>query len=323
MPHPAYDPALLDGLKFQRPEDFTSVERIRTVANQFGTKDILSKFPEWDHTEHTIDGPKDSAHKTITLSVFRLKGSSSRSLPACYHVHGGGQIAGNRFQPLAMFPSWFKGIDMVHISVEYRLAPEHRAPAALNDCYRGLVWVADHAQELGIDLSKLMIEGTSGGGPIAAGCAIKARNLEYPKLCAQLLSAPMLDDRVTSVSSEQFHDQGPWNANINRMAWDCVLGDDRNGPNVSELVSPARATMLTGVAPAFIDVGALEVFRDEAVSYASVLWKCGVSAELHVWPGAYHGFDLLVPNAPISQSTLVARQMWIRRILGFDIAHQA
>lgn len=217
-----------------------------------------------------------------------------------------------------MIVRWFKGIDMVHICVEYRLAPEHRAPAALNDCYAGLVWTADHATELGIDISKYMIQELSGGGPIAAGCAIKARNLQYPKLCAQLLSTPMLDDRVTSVSARQYYDHGPWHGKANSMAWDCVLGSARNGPDVGELISPARATNLSGVPPAFIDPGESEVFRDEAVSYASVLWKCGVSAELHIWRGAYHGFELVVPKPSVSVAAGDTKRGWIRRIFGIE-----
>ncbi|KAH8798646.1 Alpha/Beta hydrolase protein [Xylogone sp. PMI_703] len=311
-----YDPALLEGLKTYPVEGFKTVESIRNLTYHFTAENLLQSYPEYEYTDHTIPGPVDNPGGTIILSVFKLKNSFGRNLPACYHVHGGGQIAGDRFAAMQTILAWFKGIDMVHVTVEYRLAPEHRAPAALNDSYAGLVWTADHANELGIDLSKLMIQGTSGGGPIAAGCAIKARDLQYPKLCAQLLSTPMMDDRVSSVSSKQYYDHGPWNGKINSMAWDCVLGNERNGPNVSELVSPARATDLAGVPPAFIDAGESEVFRDEAISYASVLWKSGVSAELHIWPGAYHGFDMLVPNAPVSLSATAARQKWIRRTFG-------
>lgn len=311
-----YDPALSEGLKAFPENGFNTVEEIRGVTFNFTVDKLLESFPEYESTDYTIPGLEDNINGTIILSVFKLKNSTNRNLPACYHIHGGGQIAGDRFAAMQTVFSWFKGIDMVHVTVEYRLAPEHRAPAALNDAYAGLVWTADHANKLGIDLSKLMIQGMSGGGPIAAGCAIKARNLQYPKLCAQLLCTPMLDDRVTSASSQQYYDHGPWNGKINSMAWDCVLGNERNGPNVSELISPARASDLAGVPPAFIDVGESEVFRDEAVAYASVLWKSGVSAELHVWPGAFHGFDMLVPNAPVSLSATYARQRWIRRTFG-------
>lgn len=168
------------------------------------------------------------------------------------------------------------------VTVEYRLAPEHRAPAALNDSYAGLIWTAERADELGLDPAKIMIMGGSGGAPIDTGCAILARNRQHPKLCAQMLATPMLDGRVDTLSSKQFDNIGPWNGETNRMAWDCVLGSDRNGPNVSELVSPSRATDFAGLPPTFLDAGDAEVFRDEAVAYASTLWKSDVSAELHV-----------------------------------------
>jgi acetyl esterase/lipase len=197
------------------------------------------------------------------------------------------------------------------------------------------------AEELGIDRERIMVVGVSGGAPIAAGCAMRAAQDHLkagkgksegegdsecpPRLCGQLLSTPMLDDRVDTFSSKQYmSDGGPWTAETNRMAWDCVLGPehrDSDSNSVSPLIAPARATaadlagMAPALAPAFIDVGAAEVFRDEAVAYASVLWETGVSAELHVWPGAWHGFDAMVPDAPVSRAAREAKRGWIRRVL--------
>ncbi|KAL3430000.1 Alpha/Beta hydrolase protein [Aspergillus tetrazonus] len=313
---PPFDPALEKARKAFPDETVKSVQSLRSQPDSFTLESFLNQYPNLTHAEHTIPGPPSSPNGPITLSIFQRKPttrSSTELRPAIYNIHGGGQIAGTRFSGISFLAP---------------LAPEHRAPAALEDCYAGLSWVFASADKLGIDGERILIVGVSGGAPIAAGCAMRAardhlesRNGsgsdskgngngkgEYPpRLCGQLLSTPMLDDRVDTVSSKQYmSDGGPWNAETNRMAWDCVLGPEHRGTDsVSALVAPARATAtdIAGIAlalpPAFIDVGAAEVFRDEAVAYASVLWETGVSAELHVWPGAWHGFDAMAPDAAV------------------------
>ncbi|KAL3447611.1 Alpha/Beta hydrolase protein [Aspergillus insuetus] len=301
-----------------RPENYLTIEAIRSPAKTFTIESFLAKFRTLTHTEYTIPGPPDSPTSSITLSVFTQKNSTSTHRPAIYNIHGGGQVAGNRFVGLEFIAAWYRDLDIVLATVEYRLAPEHPAPAALNDGFTGLVWLADKAADLGINPDKIMVQGISGGGPIAAACAIQARNRGYPRLCAQLLSTPMLDCRCDSVSARQYEEDGHWSGRVNRLAWKCVLGAGKElgGDDVDELVSPSRAEDLAGVAPAFIDVGEAEVFRDEAVAYASTLWKGGVSAELHVWPGCWHGFDMLAPEAAVSRAATAAKMDWIRRVLG-------
>ncbi|KAL2839278.1 Alpha/Beta hydrolase protein [Aspergillus pseudoustus] len=284
MSRPPYDPELQPKLNGIDSSIFRSVEAIRAVSNAFSLDTALAGLPHMEHTEHvvkTLEGP-------VELSVFTNKGSTSTSRPAVYIVHGGGQISGTRFSAVDAIIRWFDGIDIVAVCVEYRVAPEHPAPAALNDSYAGLVWVFDNAVKLGIDPARIMVMGGSGGGPIAAGCALLARENQRPKLLAQMLVCPMLDDRGETASAQQFKDCGPWSGTTNQMAWDCVLGRERPS-HVDHLVVPARATDLKGLPQTFIDVGEAEVFRDEAVAYASLLWKCGVSTELHVWRGAFHG----------------------------------
>ncbi|KAL3456980.1 Alpha/Beta hydrolase protein [Aspergillus heterothallicus] len=316
MPRPPFDPALeaARNSAFLDPEIFVSVDKMRAAQPDTFSLDLfLSKFKTLLHAEYTIPGPNTGS--SVTLSVFTPKRSTNASLPVVYNIHGGGQIAGTRFAGIEGVAGWLTGLDVVLITVEYRLAPEHPAPAALDDSFIGLTWVADHAIDLGVDPLRIMVVGVSGGGPIAAACAIQARNRGYPKLCGQLLSTPMLDSHVDTVSSLQYEALTHWSGRTNRMAWQCVLGKEANSAEVSELVSPSRATSLPGVASAFIDVGEAEVFRDEAVAYASTLWKSGVSAELHIWPGAWHGFDMLAPEAPVSKAATAAKVDWIRRTL--------
>ncbi|KAL3447609.1 Alpha/Beta hydrolase protein [Aspergillus insuetus] len=345
---PPYDPALQPKLDALDPTLFTNIESIRAVSNAFTLESVLAGVPHMQHKEYTIpalDAP-------VTLSVFSPKDPSTTSTsttstarPAVYIIHGGGQISGNRFSALDAIIRLFADIpDLVAIAVEYRLAPEHRAPAALNDSYAGLAWISDpaHAAKLAIDPARIVILGGSGGGPIAAGCALLARDNGRPRLLGQILLTPMLDDRGTTVSARQFESVGPWCGSTNQMAWDCVLGrepvnnnndvaagEDRNvdaqaNAQVDHLVSPARALDLTGLPPTFIDAGEAEVFRDEAVAYASRLWACGVSAELHVWKGGFHGFDMEMPGAEgvkeaaVARASVAAKKSWIRRIYGVD-----
>jgi acetyl esterase/lipase len=284
---------------------------------------MVRKFMEATYTAEAVIAANDVTHeqRTITgpggdiiLSIFRSKNSSpGTKKPGIYHIHGGGMIMANRFLGLAE-----TGLDMVEqldavlVTVEYRLAPDHPNPAPIEDCYAGLEWVANNFEALGIDPNKLIIAGASAGGGLAAGTALLARDRGGPKLLAQCLKYPMLDDRNETVSSRQVA-EGSWSRPTNIMAWDCYLGGPSGGIDVSVYAAPARATDLSGLPPAYIEVGSAEVFRDECVGYASLLWASGIQAELHVWPGAWHGFDLLFPTAVLSKEAKAAQNAWYRR----------
>ncbi|MFI6297986.1 alpha/beta hydrolase [Nonomuraea sp. NPDC050790] len=235
--------------------------------------------------------------------------------PGIYHTHGGGMVAGDRFSGLPETLPWVVDHDAVMVTVEYRLAPEFPDPYPVEDCYAGLLWTAEHAAELGIDASRLIIAGASAGGGLAAGTALLARDRGGPELAGQVLIYPMLDDRDQTVSSAQMAGVGIWDRASNVMGWTALLGDRRGTGNVSIYAAPARATDLTGLPPAFIDCGSAEVFRDEDVSYATALWHAGVQAELHVWPGGFHGFDMIAPHSALAQAMIAARNAWVARTL--------
>ncbi|KAH7121487.1 Alpha/Beta hydrolase protein [Dactylonectria macrodidyma] len=313
---PPYDPLLLPGIeafKTTMPA-VLDLAGLRSISDAFNLDRVLESKPQFDHEDISVPG-LEPGDDNIILGIFSPKNSTRTDRVALYVVHGGGQVSGHRFIGLETIMGYLDDLEAVVISVEYRLAPEHRAPAALHDAYAGLVWTAENASHLGIDVSKIIVSGGSGGGPIAMGSAMLCRNnqKEYP--CALMLQTPMLDDRDCTTSSKQFALDGPWCGITNRMAWDHVLGTERGGDAVSELVAPARATDLKGLPPTFIDAGTCEVFRDEAVAVASVLWKCGVSAELHIWPGAYHGFDMLSQEAPVSRASNNMKTSWLKRII--------
>jgi acetyl esterase/lipase len=204
----------------------------------------------------------------------------------------------------------------VVVSVEYRLAPEHPHPAPVEDCYAGLVWTAEHADELGIDPQRLLIYGGSAGGGLSAGTALLARDRGGPPLSHQILLCPMLDDRGITQSSQELDGEGVWDRNANLTGWTALLGADRGGPDVSPYAAPARATDLSGLPPTYLDVGTVETFRDETIEYAARLARAGVSVELHVWAGAFHGFEGFAPQAAVSQDSRAARRGYLRRALG-------
>lgn len=234
--------------------------------------------------------------------------------PGILHTHGGGMVAGNRLTGMRALLPWIVAHDIVAVTVDYRLAPEFPDPYPVEDCYAALVWTAANATAFGIDAGRLMIAGMSAGGGLAAGTALLARDRSGPRLTGQMLMCPMLDDRDRTISSAQFDGIGLWDRASNVMGWTALLGDRRGTDNVSIYAAPARATDLTDLPPAFIDCGSAEVFRDEDVAYATALWQAGVQAELHVWPGGFHGFDMFA-QATLAAPAIAARASWIARHL--------
>ncbi len=264
------------------------------------------------HREVTVAGHEGA---DITLSVF-ARDDHDAAGPGIYHTHGGGMIIGDRFTGIEVPLDWVERFDAVCVSVEYRLAPEFPDPYLVEDCYAGLTWTADHATELGIDPGRLIIAGGSAGGGLAAGTALLARDRQGPPLAGQVLIYPMLDDRNQTVSAHQFVGIGVWDRGSNETGWAAYLGERFGTDDVPIYAAPARATDLSGLPPAYIDVASAEVFRDEAVAYASQIWADGGVAELHVWPGGFHGFDLMAPEARISREAIAARTNWVARQFG-------
>ena len=234
--------------------------------------------------------------------------------PAIYFVHPSGMVIPNHRLGLEKMADWAVAFGIVVVSVDYRLAPEHTGTTAVEDAYAGLVWTASNASSLGIDVDRLLLVGISGGGGVAAGTALMARDRGGASISHQMLICPMLDDRGTTPSS--WFDSIPWDGRANDTAWRALLGASKGGADVSPYAAPARAIELAGLPPAYIDVGAAEVFRDESIAYASALLAAGVPVELHVWMGGYHGYDVAAPSAEVSMATVDARHSFLRRALG-------
>ena len=329
LPKPVpYDPQLEPGLAFF----LDLVERIplrahTIVSNRERFSTIIppmeaqaeGRAVTWEN--RSIPGPAGAPDIEVTVVRPAARAADSggglggEPRPAVLGIHGGGYVLGTRFFETPELVDLAERYGVVGVGVEYRLAPEHPAPAQAEDCFAALAWVAEHADELGVDASRIVVTGASAGGGLAAAVALMARDRGIP-LAGQLVGAPMIDDRNDTVSSWQYDGLGAWDRNNNDTGWDAMLGADRATDRVHPYCSPARATDLAGLAPAFIEVGAAEVFRDEAIDFASRIWAAGGEAELHVWSGGYHGFSGFSPDAIVSQAANAARESWWRRILG-------
>ena len=219
-------------------------------------------------------------------------------------LHGGGMVMakpdGN--EALCRYLAHIAGC--VVVAVDYRLAPEHPYPAALDDCYAALRWMHDSADELGISSKLFAVAGESGGGGLAAGLALLTRDRADITLSAQFLLYPMLDDRTGRPSEpDPLPSSGEfvWTRESNRFAWSAVMGADAGGPDVAIYAAPGRATDLRGMAPTSIFIGELDLFIGENIRFARTLVGSTVATDFHVYPGAYHGFISFAQDAEVSQ----------------------
>jgi acetyl esterase/lipase len=313
-PHPPFDPelgTLLSGMPSVLTLDAEALAQIRPYSS--GPVEPLLAGRAVDRREVSITG---TAGDPIALSIVSPSGAARPAAAPCvYWMHGGGMVMGDRFSQLDIPLEWLDELGAVVVSVEYRLAPEHTGTSPVDDCYRGLIWVAEHAAELGIDPARIVVAGTSAGGGLTAGVALLARDRGTPALAAQVLICPMLDHRNNTVSSHQYAGgPGVWTHEMNAFGWRSLLGDLDPGA-VPGYVSPALADDLSGLPATYIDTGSAEVFRDEDVAYATRIWATGGHAELHVWAGGFHGFDALFPHAQLSVAARRTRTAWLGRIL--------
>ena len=263
-------------------------------------------------TDHALTGHDGGE---IVVSVLRRSDHEGAASPGMYLIHGGGMVGGSRWSVAAMLVEWVLEYDAVAAAVEYRLAPEFPDPVPLEDCHAGYEWFVRSADELGFDPRRVLIGGPSAGGGLSAGTTLLARDRGEPMPAALLLMWPMLDDRNATLSARQIDGVGIWDRTSNQTGWTALLGDRRGTADVSSYAAPARATDLSGLPPAYIEAGSAEVFRDEAVAFATGIWAAGGSAELHVWAGGFHGFQTIVPTAAVSRAAVQTREAWVRRVL--------
>ncbi|WP_179466912.1 alpha/beta hydrolase [Mycolicibacterium vinylchloridicum] len=242
----------------------------------------------------------------VGVRLYRPTGTATTT-PALLWIHGGGYVLGTAAQDDVLCRRFVKELGITVASVDYRLAPEHPYPAPLEDCYDALQWLA---RLPGVDPDRIAIGGASAGGGLTAALALWARDHDGVKPVFQLLVYPMIDDR--SVGSH-LEDAGHrlWNPASNAFGWKAYLG----GAD-PEVAAPARRTDLAGLPPAWLGVGTLDLFHDEDLDYAERLRAAGVPCQVHVVPGAFHGFDGIVAKADISTAFFYSQCDSLRESFG-------
>lgn len=282
-----------------------------------GLEALLAALPTPDlpagMTIEDVAVPGLDGDPEVMVRLYKPSGLASGA-PAVYWIHGGGMVLGSVSMDDARCAAWADELGCLIASVEYRLAPEHRFPAPMNDCYAGLSWLAANAGSLGVDPDAIAIGGASAGGGLAAGLALMARDRGGPSICFQLLVFPMLDHTNCEPSTHAITDSRVWNRDANQAGWDAYLGGaDRSA--VSPYASPAVADDLSGLPPAYINVGEFDMFLDEDIAYAQALMRAGVAVDLHVYPGAFHGSSGFVVDAPVSVRWRADEAAALRRAL--------
>lgn len=303
------DPEVKPGLDVYRLLGFESVAnfspdnlaRMRTTISEFlaAGRAELPDNTEAISEDRAVVAADD--HMIPIRLYWPVDRNPVKALPAVYWIHGGGMVLGDLDMSDPRCETYVGELGCVVVSVDYRLAPEHPHPTPVEDCYRGLGWLADHASDLGVDPTRIVVAGFSAGGGLAAGTCLLARDRGWPAVTYQCLISPMLDDRNATHSAQEFSDILSWGGEQMEACWYALLGDAAGGDDVSPYAAPARAEDLSRLPPALVQVGDLDVLRDEAIDYAIRLMQAGVPTELHVYPGAYHAAEAFVPNADLSK----------------------
>ncbi len=308
---PHYDPEIR-ALTEAGPRLGTVDERtLATVRdNRLLMNDAVELSDAVTRTDVTVPGVPGGPD--VRLRIHRPVGADT-DLPALYWMHGGGYVLGAPEQDDMRFDRWCQRFDMVGVCVQYRLAPENPYPAGIDDAYAGLSWLKQHGAEVGIDADHIGIGGPSGGGGLAAALGLVVRDRAEFAIDYQMLIYPMIDDTQTTVSSQW--DVPVWNPASNRFGWTSYLGELYGTNDIPPHAAPTRATNLSGLPPTYIMAGTLDAFVDEDIDYATRLNQAGVAVELHLYPGAPHGFDGFAPSAAISRQARADINNWLGRQL--------
>lgn len=253
-----------------------------------------------DLTVEDVDVPADGASPAVSLRLYRPKQLTAPA-PALYWMHGGGFIIGQPEQDEAGSIAFARELGITVAAIRYRLAPDHPAPAAVEDAYAGLRWLHANAASLNIDGARIAIGGASAGGGLAATLALVAHDRREVTPAFQLLVYPMLDDRTVTRTDHDTRNIRVWSTGSNAWAWSVYLGHAPGLPSANPYAAAARREDLKGLPPAWIGVGTLDLFHDEDLAYAKRLNDSGVKCELYVVPGAFHGFDALFRKAGVTK----------------------
>ncbi|CAG9996215.1 unnamed protein product [Clonostachys byssicola] len=306
---PEYAAAVKPLLPLLSSRNKLSLSEIPTArkAREAGIAAFFQKLEDCPDVKQQVHHVKASDGYIMSVLAFYKKDAPSSPGPAVLHLHGGGMILGSaelHAKPLAHLVS---KTSVPIFSVNYRLAPEHKDTVPVEDAYTALLWLT---QQDSVDSSRIAVYGESAGGALAAGVVLMARDLGLqPPLAKQILIYPMLDDQ-NQVANDKMEPFAFWKTEDNVTAWTALLGDKAGDPDasVSPYSAPARATSLVGLPSTYLDVGGLDIFRDETVSYAARLMAEDIQTELHVYPGVPHAFEMVAPHIKVTKRALNNRE---------------
>jgi len=264
----------------------------------------------------TVDTPGVTVEAAGAVPGTRLyRPAARRTDAALLWIHGGGLVLGGAIQDDRLCGSTARELGLIVLSVEYRLAPEHPYPAALDDCHAGWMWLQENAANLGVDPARVVIGGQSAGGGLAAALVQRLHDSLGTQPLAQWLFCPMLDDRTAARSELDAVKHRIWSNKANRYGWRVYLGAEPGVATLPSYAVPARRMDLSGLPPAWIGVGDIDLFHDEDRDYAQRMRDAGVATTFHVVPGAPHGFESWAPKTAISRGHVAAAQSWLRDVL--------
>ena len=272
---------------------------------------LLRQLPPVDDVDIKNYEIEVSDTATVQLRWYEKRGETPGA--AVLYLPGGGMICSNLEIYDATVARYVSRSGVPFLSVDYRRAPEVSAPAPVTDSFAALQWLANSAPDLAVDPRRIAIMGDSGGGGVAASLAIYARDHGGPQITKQILIYPMLDDRNTTPDPE-IANLASWTYDDNLTGWGALLGEARSRADVSPYGAAARLQDFSKLPPAYIEVGELDIFRDESIAYAQGLYAEGISTELHVHPAVPHGFEAFVPSAGVSQRAVADRQRVLRAL---------
>ncbi|KAL2682886.1 hypothetical protein Neosp_007344 [[Neocosmospora] mangrovei] len=300
-----YDPEFakaLEPLRSKRPSGPPQTALEIRRSNDALFENMFPKAPSADiiqQTDYTIQS-YDGANILLRRFAKPEHLSVKEPLPTILAIHGGGFISGSVDACAGLVADKVLAADRPIFAVGYRLAPEHPHPSAVEDSYAAFKYLLDHAVELNIDPKRIAVQGESAGGGLAVGLALLARDRELqPSIAKLLLTYPEIDDRARNDKDAEFLKFATWTPKHNELAWAAYVGEDKAGKpeaDVSPYAAPARAATYKGLPSTYVDVGTLDVFREENMEFVRRLLADDVEVEFHIWPGVPHVFEFLGPG---------------------------
>jgi acetyl esterase/lipase len=299
------------------PELHATLRRFRSspIYNALGraiVQTVIAMMPTGTVKGVQITTARTSAHRKVRIYCPAVQ----RSTGALLWFHGGGFLIGRPRQDDRICAQTAQDLGIVVVSAEYRLAPRHRFPAALDDGIAAWHWLQQAALKLGLDRHRIAVGGVSAGGGLAASVVQRIADEGGPNAAAQWLFCPMLDDRTAARRELDAADNFVWSNRANAFGWRSYLKTEPGSAILPPYAAAARRDDLSSLPPAWIGVGDIDLFHDEDAAYAERLRAAGVPATLTVVPGAPHGFEAWAPTTELARTYLAGARDWLQGAIG-------